>query len=121
MSGCWANGGSVPVSYYRCNDCGLTGLTGEFWLPSNTSMTSLDSDRRLTNRMAKRRSRGILWRVEDTRKGRRMTDDRIEAIIRIIPGKVQRGLAKRIERLRRKRSQPLDTGTTTTDTDDPPS
>ena len=103
MSGCWANDGTVPVSYYRCNDCGLTGLTGEFWLPPEAAMTSLDHDRRMRNRIAKRKTRNITWRVKDTRHGMRMTDDTIEANIRIVPGKVQSGLAKRLSVLRRKK------------------
>jgi hypothetical protein len=120
MSGCWANDGTIPVAYYRCNDCGVTGLTGEFWLPPEASLTSLDADRRLANRMAKRRERGIAWRTRDLRKGMRMTDDTIAADIRIIPGKVQRGLRKRLPGLRRKRpAKPLDNGATASDTGHP--
>lgn len=72
-------------------------------MPPEAAMTSLDHDRRLRNRIAKRKTRNITWRVKDTRHGMRMTDDTIEAHIRIIPGKVQSGLAKRLPVLRQKR------------------
>lgn len=103
MSGCWANDGEVPVNYYRCTDCGATGLTGEFWLPPEASLTSLDWDRRFKNRLAKRRERGVTHRTTDFRHGRRKTDDRIAIKIRIVPGQVERGLAKRLPLLRRKK------------------
>jgi hypothetical protein len=104
MSGCWANDGTVPVAYYKCLDCGLTGLSGEFWLPEGTSMTSLDFDRRLVNRILKRKARGVMHRTQDVRHGMRLSSDTLVADITIVPGKVQRGLAKRLTRLRVKRS-----------------
>jgi hypothetical protein len=78
-------------------------LTGEFWLPSEASLTSLDPDRRWKNRLAKRRERGVTWQTNDRRYGRRKTDDRISFKIWIVPGKVESGLAKRLPILRRKR------------------
>lgn len=104
LSGCWANEGTVPVAYYKCRDCGLTGMTGEFWLPYEASLTSLDIDRRLTNRVLKRKRRGILQTTRVNRHNRRITSDTLEADIRIIPGKVERGLAKRLAKLREKRA-----------------
>lgn len=103
MSGCWANDGTVPVAYYKCLDCGVTGLTGEFWLPLEASLTGLDQDRRMVNRMLKRKQRGITWRVRSHRKGMRITDDTLQAVITVIPGRVQSGLAKRLDVLRRKK------------------
>ena len=105
-SGGWCNDGTLPYTYVVCNDCNYHGMQITVWLPPEASTTGLDGERRAQMRQYARRRRGRLPQVRklQNHRGRRLTDDRVEVHVRIIPGKVQRGLAKRLPGLKRKKA-----------------
>lgn len=102
LSGGWANEGELPYLYVRCEDCDYHGVQITAWAPEGTGTSSIDSQRRNRLRLAARKRRGQLPQVRNLtqRKGRRLTDDYLEVLIRVIPGKLEPGLRKRIHTIR---------------------
>jgi hypothetical protein len=76
------------------------------WLPPEASTSAIDADRRARLRQNARVRRGRLPQIQklQNHRGRRLTDDWVEITVRILPGKVERGLAKRLPGLRRKKA-----------------
>lgn len=93
------NDGAIPIRRYTCKDCGYTGITFEGWLPPTASLNSLDEDRRLKNTEIQRARRGNPQ--PDKRQGGRITSDRILYYATIEPGRLQPGLAKRLDSIKR--------------------
>lgn len=102
----WANDQTIPITYVKCDDCGYLGYQATVWLPEGTSLNRLDEGRRAYLRLYRRQQRGAFasLRPVKPRGSRRIDSDRLDINIRIIAGRVQAGLAKRLPKLTQKRS-----------------
>lgn len=93
----WANDGEIPVYYLKCLHCGEHFLTFMSTLPAHASLSALDEGLRKQRREQKRKKYG--YDPDSpfiTRGAKRLDSDRIEATIRIRPGAITKGLAKKL-------------------------
>lgn len=93
----WANDGEIPLYYCKCLHCGEHFIAFIGALPAHASLSALDEQLRKRLRESKRRKNGYLPDSPyPTRGAKRVDSDRIEAVIRIKPGKITPGLAKKL-------------------------
>lgn len=92
-----ANDGEVPGWDVKCGWCGKHYLVAMFALPVGASMSALDEDLRERRRNDARRRFGYqVGEMWSSRGAKRFDSDRLSVKIRILPGPVAEGLAKRI-------------------------
>ena len=93
----WANDGEIPLYYLKCLHCEEHFIAFIGVLPAHASLSALDEALRKRIREKKRKKYGY---DEDTpfvtRGAKRYDSDRIEATIRIKPGRITAGLAKKL-------------------------
>lgn len=95
----WANDGEIPLYYLKCLHCEKHWIAFIGSLPAHASLSALDETLRIRLRDRKRAKFGYLVPpTGSTRGGKRYDSDRIIATIRIAPGRISKGLAKKLNR-----------------------
>lgn len=96
----WANDGEIPVYYLKCLNCGEHWLAFVGSLPAHASLSALDEMLRKRLRESKRKKYGYASTGSEhrTRRDKRFESDRIEAVIRILPGRIGAALGKKLGR-----------------------
>lgn len=93
----WANDGEIPLYYLKCLHCEghFIGFIGV--LPVHASLSALDEALRKRLRERKRKKYGYDDASPFVSRGaKRFESDRINAVIRIIPGRITAGLQKKL-------------------------
>lgn len=93
----WANDSEIPLYYCKCKHCDEHFIAFIGVLPTHASLSALDEQLRKRLRETKRKKNGYLPNTPYPSRGaKRIESDRIEAVIRIKPGKITAGLAKKL-------------------------
>ncbi len=93
----WANDGEIPLDYLKCLHCGEHFIAFIGVLPAHASLSALDEVLRKRLRERKRKKYGYDPETPFvTRGAKRHESDRIEATVRIKPGRISPGLAKKL-------------------------